>query len=326
MVRLFVLLIAFSGLSACAGTTFHDPACSDKKCKKDIGLHYYPPVPHLLVTRPQNKEGATTTSIIYIPDTNNPMSMKFRPGFGKGVMAVSLSNGMVTSFNQETDPKVAELLGSITAPITGLATADATRASGELTRAQAADLLKTAAASTPTVAAFQYYKDNQHDPLMDINVENWRCRNPQGIDHPNPYLNGNQIATIQKAAGKLACAADRLRTLNDGDQADEFMLLVDGLDGLSTASFASTDEARLVRLVHRGSLEASVIKAVIAPYKSYTPGNGDAQQTIAGFVNEALTLLSQVADELSPPQSSVPNDPFELYRIEIPGGYLTRIK
>lgn len=329
MLKRWLILTSLGVLSACAGTTFHSGDCTtgNKDCRqKDIGLYYYQPVPHLLVTRPQNKDGATSTAIVYLPDTEKPMSMKFHSGFGKGVMAVTLTNGMVTSFNQETDPKVAELLGSITAPVTGLATAEATRATGALTRAQAAEIMGKAAAATPAASEFVSLQNNNKLFESDVSLEAWRCRVSPAVSEANPFLSDAQIDTIQKAAGKLACAVVQLRKLGDGTQVDEFVRLIEGLDGLTTARFASGNDARLIRLLHKGSLEASVIKASIVPYKDYNPGEGDAQKTIKGFVLEAVTLLLGVADELSPPDTSPPAEPFELYKINMADGKLERVK
>ena len=113
-------LLASSG---CAGVKFY----SDKALTSEAGLPIYAPKPHLLVVRTGAEDKPIEVSVIYLPDrtAEGTTYAKFEPGFfGSSNLTMALANGQLTTLGQQTDPKVAELLGSVSGMITAQAGAD----------------------------------------------------------------------------------------------------------------------------------------------------------------------------------------------------------
>lgn len=78
----------------------------------DKGLTYYDPKPYFFVTT--TKDCVITGTVVSLPETKR--EVKLVSGYGSTDLSVNLSNGMITSVGQKTDP-------SIPATITSLATA-----------------------------------------------------------------------------------------------------------------------------------------------------------------------------------------------------------
>ena len=108
-----VLVFAVAATTGCARVKFY----SDANMKKQTALRYYGAKPYLLVAR-GSENLPTTVTIVYLPDPADITYAKFKPGMGSHKFSVALSNGMLTNYGQEGDPKVAEGLNAIASLIT----------------------------------------------------------------------------------------------------------------------------------------------------------------------------------------------------------------
>ena len=98
-------------LQGCAGLTFYSK--QDLSGDSKTGIPIYPPKPYLMVSRTGATDKPVETSIVYLPDRAKVYFAKARSGFGSANLSLAFTNGMLTSFGQETDPKIDELITSI---------------------------------------------------------------------------------------------------------------------------------------------------------------------------------------------------------------------
>lgn len=124
-----LLFIAASavGLSGCAGVSFY----SDPGLTTRTGIPVYAPKPYLLVARTGAKDKPVEVSIVYLNDTNKVIYAKPRSGFGTAKLTLALTNGQMTSFGQETDTKVPELMSALSGLVTAQAGAGKTAAEAQ---------------------------------------------------------------------------------------------------------------------------------------------------------------------------------------------------
>lgn len=122
-----LLAIAGAGLSGCAGVTFY----SDAKLENRTGIPIYAPKPYLLVSRTGAKDKPVEVTVVYLSDPNKVIYAKPRSGFGSSNLTLALANGQMTSFGQQTDTKLPELITSLGGLITSRAIASKTEAEAE---------------------------------------------------------------------------------------------------------------------------------------------------------------------------------------------------
>jgi hypothetical protein len=100
-------------------------SCAHLDFGEDGGLTYYEPTPYVVIAL--NKDCTVNASLIILPGKAKVVALK--PGYGNNKLSVNLSNGMITSVNQETDTQ----LPATIAALTGLATAAVTATKGDCT-------------------------------------------------------------------------------------------------------------------------------------------------------------------------------------------------
>jgi len=122
--KLAVVFSITAVLGGCAGITFY----SDPELKNQTGIPVYPSKPYLLVSRTGAKEKPIDTSIVYLPDRTKVIYAKPRSGFGSANLTMALAGGQMTSFGQQTDTKIPELITSLAGMITARAGAEKTLA------------------------------------------------------------------------------------------------------------------------------------------------------------------------------------------------------
>lgn len=111
-----VILVFFA--AGCAQVKFY----SEANLKTETGLQYFEAKPFLLVIK--KKKDEADAQIIYLPDKTKPQFAKFSPGFGSHKFSVNVANGILTSYGQEADSKIPELIQSMTGLLKeGVATA-----------------------------------------------------------------------------------------------------------------------------------------------------------------------------------------------------------
>lgn len=137
--------IACVALSGCAGVQFY----ADAELTKRTGIPIYGSKPYLLVVRTQAEDKPVEVSIQYLPDPSKVIFAEPKSGFGSANLTLSLTQGQMTAFGQQTDTKLPELLGALSGLITSRATAAKTLAeAGQIKAgtvpgtAQSAELLK----------------------------------------------------------------------------------------------------------------------------------------------------------------------------------------
>lgn len=204
-VHLIALGISLS-LSGCAGVTFY----SDSGLTNKTGIPIYGPKPYLLVARTGAKDKPVEVSIVYLPDSENVIYARPHAGFGTAKMSLALSNGQLTAYGQETDPKLAELITSIG----GLITA---RAGAVKTEAEANQLLKGAGTQQSADAVFKTGQE-----VLKLSIEMQRAVKPK----PLPGLLASEIQTIQSAADVLKRAGNDLADLKKVSSAPDNLALV----------------------------------------------------------------------------------------------------
>jgi len=121
-----IILVAATGavLSGCAGVTFF----SDKSLNNETGIPIYAPKPYLLVSRTGAKAKPVEVSIVYLNDPNKVIYAQPHSGFGTSNLTLALANGQLTSFGQQTDTKLPELITSLGGFIAARGTASKTKA------------------------------------------------------------------------------------------------------------------------------------------------------------------------------------------------------
>jgi len=113
MKKLFLLATALS-LTSCASVQFYNDAGLTQKS----GLKIYPPKPYLLVERSPGTDVNIKTTIVYLPDTQNPTYVKVVPGLGSSDLQLELENGILKSYGLTTDSKIPETISAVTELIT----------------------------------------------------------------------------------------------------------------------------------------------------------------------------------------------------------------
>lgn len=131
-------------LAGCAGVDFYTSA----DLKTETGIPIYAPKPYLLVARTGAKDKPVEVSIVYLADTQRVIYAKPRSGFGSSKLTLGLTNGQLTSFGQETDPKLAELITSVAGLVTARGNADKATAEADSIRSKIGTTLQ---GSTPLV-------------------------------------------------------------------------------------------------------------------------------------------------------------------------------
>jgi hypothetical protein len=97
------------------GSLFLLSGCGHLDFGPDKGLTYYDPKPYFFVTT--TKDCVATGTVVLLPETKR--EVKLVSGYGLSDLSVNLSNGMITSVGQKTDPSIPATITSVA----GLATA-----------------------------------------------------------------------------------------------------------------------------------------------------------------------------------------------------------
>ena len=185
------LLIAFvASLNGCAGVTFY----SEPELKNETGIPVYAPKPYLLVSRTDAKDKPVDISIVYLNNPEKVIYAKPRSGFGSSNLTLALENGQMTSFGQQTDSKIPELITALGGLVTSRATATKTEAEAAQIRA---GIGTQQAAVSPVEAS------KKIDAIADDMLKKIQANSLSG-------LTGDETQTIKSAAQALKAAAAAL--------------------------------------------------------------------------------------------------------------------
>lgn len=137
ILKVVSLIVALSILSNCARISIHD----NKEMTGDsTGIKFYTPKPYVLVTRTGAKDKPIDIQIVYFPDLKNPLYARAQSGFGSSNLTMSFANGMMTTFGQQTDTQLPELITAVSGIPGLLATAEKTRREADALKPQSSDL------------------------------------------------------------------------------------------------------------------------------------------------------------------------------------------
>lgn len=253
VVRMGFVPFACVALSGCAGVNFY----ADAGLTTKTGIPIYGSKPYLMVVRTEAEDKPVEVSIQYLPDPSKVIYAQPTSGFGSANLTLSLTQGQMTAFGQQTDTKVPELLGAVTGLITGRATAAKTLAeagqikAGKLaSTAQGAELLK------PQILA------DIKSLRADLEGAQFKA-DAAGLD-------GSQIATVDGLKGALDAV------IRHADKPAEKALLDVAVTALPEASKAfmalpdppaipSTASNALIRIKDYKKRLGEIVKALTPP-------------------------------------------------------------
>lgn len=104
-----ILSVCFLVLTGCATVKFY----SDPGLKNETGLRYYTLRPYVLVEYMAGKDNAVKTSVIYLPDLDDPQYMGFKTGIGKNDIKLAFTNSALASYGAVSESMFSETLESV---------------------------------------------------------------------------------------------------------------------------------------------------------------------------------------------------------------------
>jgi hypothetical protein len=129
VLRLLVSVTSAACLG-CAGVNFY----SDAKLETRTGIPIFATKPYLLVVETGSSEKPIEVTVVHLRDDQRVIYADPRSGFGSSNLTLTLADGQLTSFGQQTDPKIPELIDSISGFITARADAARTARASEPTK------------------------------------------------------------------------------------------------------------------------------------------------------------------------------------------------
>jgi hypothetical protein len=106
-------------LTSCASVKFYSDATMTKKS----GLKYYSVKPYLQVERDLSNNTILKTTIVYLPDLENPQYIALKDGLGSKKFDLKLTEGSISTFSLDSDAQIAENVAALSGMISKTATA-----------------------------------------------------------------------------------------------------------------------------------------------------------------------------------------------------------
>jgi hypothetical protein len=110
------LILALAG---CTSVKFY----SNAELTKKSGLKYYTVKPYFQVERDAVNNSIVKATILYLPDLENPQFIAVKEGLGSKKLDLKLSDGTISTFGMETDPKIVESISALSSLVSKTATA-----------------------------------------------------------------------------------------------------------------------------------------------------------------------------------------------------------
>lgn len=253
--KLILMIGTSTGLCSCAGVTFY----SDPNLQTKTGIPIYAPKPYLLIARTGAKDKPVDVSIVHLNDYQNVIYAKPRSGFGSSSLALALANGQLTSFGQQTDTKIPEL-------ITALGGIISTRATAAKTEAEAAQI--RSGISTLQAAVSPVDAGINVDKVADEIQE--KIKNKVALRG----LTDSELQTVLSAAQALKSAATALLNPSNAPSASMYFEQVkaqaDILSKLPTPT-ASTQRDSSLQIVQAWASELNKLFDSVQPEKKAPP-------------------------------------------------------
>jgi len=115
MKKIFLLLIPIIFMN-CATVSFY----KNEDLTQETGLKFYHSKPYLLVEKSPQKDIKIKSTIIYLPDLENPTYAEIKPGFGSSDLKLDLENGVLKSYGFTSDNKIPETVGALAGSLTSV--------------------------------------------------------------------------------------------------------------------------------------------------------------------------------------------------------------
>ncbi|MHB8789652.1 MAG: hypothetical protein ACYDBT_07200 [Desulfobulbaceae bacterium] len=269
-----LVVVAGALLSGCAGVTFYSESTLDNK----TGIPIYAPKPYLLVARTGAKDKPLEVSIVYLNDPNKVIYAKPHSGLGSSNLTLALANGQMTSFGQQTDTKVPELIAALGGLITSSATASKTAAEA----AQIRSSIGTKQAAVSPVEAGKKIGVVVDDMLAKISANTL------------PGLTDAELQTVKSAAQALKSSAMALSNPANVPSATQYFDQVKAqTDSLSKlpAPTASTPRDSSLQMVQAWAAELGKIFDSAQPEKE-TPQAFELYEIIQGNGTSTLRRVN----------------------------------
>jgi len=109
-----VLISIISGifilaLTSCSPVKFY----SNAELTKRVGFKYYTVKPYLQVERDLATNNIVKTTILYLPDLENPQYIAIKGGLGSIKLDLKVTDGTITTLGLDSDPLIAETLTAV---------------------------------------------------------------------------------------------------------------------------------------------------------------------------------------------------------------------
>jgi len=108
---LLILFVSFVAFTGCASVKFY----SDQDLRNETGLRYYTLKPYLLVEYYAEEDNTVKTTVIYLPDLENPQYVKTTPGLGRNELKMNFENGALASYGLINESQIPETLEAFAA-------------------------------------------------------------------------------------------------------------------------------------------------------------------------------------------------------------------
>jgi len=110
-ISLLLLFLGFLVFTGCASVKFY----SDADLKNETGLRYYTLKPYLLVEFKATEDNTVKTTVIYLPDLENPQYVKTTSGLGSNELKMNFENGALASYGLVSESQIPETLEAFAA-------------------------------------------------------------------------------------------------------------------------------------------------------------------------------------------------------------------
>ena len=102
LILMTIICIAF--FSGCTPVKFY----SDSGLSESTGLKYYTVKPYLQVEKDAVSNNVNKTTVLYMPDLENPQFLAVRDGLGSGKADLKLAEGSISTFSLTTESEISK--------------------------------------------------------------------------------------------------------------------------------------------------------------------------------------------------------------------------
>jgi hypothetical protein len=146
-------------LTSCAPVKFY----SNPGLTESTGLRYYTVKPFLLVEREPVSSNIVKTTVLYLPDLENPQYLVIKDVLGSRKVDLKLTDGSINTFGLSSDPKIAESVEALAALIS--------KGTSAITDLSALKGIPAAAASSTITELYEVFMTNGITTVKKIDIK-----------------------------------------------------------------------------------------------------------------------------------------------------------